>query len=82
MISRLERRAAADLEAPVQAIREHIRRAPSAHIDETSWREGRAKVWLWAAVAKSATVFEIARSRGADVARGLLGVCPSIAFGP
>jgi transposase len=30
-------------------------------------------VWLWAAVTRSATVFRIAKSRGADVARSLLG---------
>ena len=73
MISRLERQAAADLEAPVGELREHVRRAASAHIDETSWWQGQEKMWLWAAVAKSATVFTIARSRGAEVARGLLG---------
>ena len=30
-------------------------------------------MWLWAAVAKSATVFTIAKSRGAEVAKGMLG---------
>src|SRR5438309_5996640 len=73
MICRLERRAAGDLEAPVDELREHVRRAASAHIDETSWWQGRDKMWLWAAMTKSATVFAIAKSRGADVARGLLG---------
>jgi transposase len=74
MICRLERRGAAELEAPVEGLREHVRSAASAHIDETSWWQGRDKMWLWAAVTKSATVFTIARSRGADVARSLLGV--------
>jgi transposase len=73
MISRLERRAAAELEAPVEELREHVRRAATAHIDETSWWQGRDKAWLWAAVTKSATVFTIARSRGADIARAILG---------
>ena len=73
MISRLERRAAAELEAPVEELREHVRRASPAHVDETSRRQGRDKAWLRAAVAESATVFTIARSRGADVARGMLG---------
>jgi transposase len=73
MISRLERQAAADLDAPVGELREHVRRAASAHIDETSWWQGQEKMWLWAAVAKSATVFTIARSRGADVAKAMLG---------
>src|SRR3954468_3438042 len=73
IICRLERRGAADLVAPVEGLREHVRTAASAHIDETSWWQGREKMWLWAAVTKSATVFTIARPRGADIARGLLG---------
>src|SRR3954453_17488826 len=73
MICRLERQGGAELEAPVEGLREHVRTAASAHIDETSWRQGRDKMWLWAAMTKSATVFTIARSRGADIARGLLG---------
>jgi transposase len=72
-ICRLERHAAAELEAPVEELRRHVRTAASAHIDETSWWQGRDKMWLWTAVTKSATVFTIARSRGADVARRMLG---------
>jgi transposase len=73
MICRLERQGAAELEAPVEGLREHVRTAASAHIDETSWWQGRDKMWLWAAITKGATVFTIAKSRGAEVARGLLG---------
>jgi transposase len=73
MISRLERQAAAELEPPVEELREYVRRADSAHIDETSWKQGRDKAWLWVAVTRLATVFAIATSRGADVARDLLG---------
>jgi transposase len=73
MICRLERQGADELEAPVGELREHVRTAASAHIDETSWWQGQDKMWLWAALTKSATVFTIAGSRGADVARGLLG---------
>ena len=72
-ICRLERHAAAELEAPVEELRRHVRTAASAHIDETSWWQGRGKIWLWAAVTKAATVFTIAESRGADVARRMLG---------
>jgi transposase len=73
MICRLGRQGAAGRAAPVEGPREHVRTAGSARIDETSWRQGRDKMWLWAAVTKGATVFTIARSRGAEVARGLLG---------
>jgi transposase len=44
-----------------------------AHIDETSWWQGRKKAWLWVAVTKMVTVFTIATSRGAEVVKGLLG---------
>jgi transposase len=73
MISRLERQGAAELEAPVEELRRHVRDAASAHIDETSWRQGRAKAWLWAAVTDLVTVFTIAHSRGAEVAKAMLG---------
>jgi transposase len=73
MISRLERQAAAELEAPVQELREYVRRADSAHVDETSWKQGRGKAWLWVAVTRLVTIFAIATSRGAEVAKDLLG---------
>ena len=73
MICRLERQGAAELEAPVEDLREYVRDAASAHIDETSWWQGRDKMWLWVAVTRLVTVFTIAPSRGADVAREMLG---------
>lgn len=73
MIARLERQGAAELEIPVEELREHVRAAASAHIDETSWWQGRVRVWLWAAVTAMATVFTIAPTRGAEVARAILG---------
>ena len=73
MICRLERQAAAELEAPVEDLREYVREAAAAHIDETSWWQGQDKMWLWTAVTRLVTVFTIAPSRGADVAREILG---------
>lgn len=73
MICRLERQGAAELQAPVGELREHARDAASAHIDETSWRQGGEKAWLWVAVTNLVTVFTIAPSRGAEVARTMLG---------
>jgi len=73
MIARLERQGAAELEAPVEELREHVRAADSAHIDETSWWQGRVRVRLWTAVTTMVTAFTIAPSRGAEVAREILG---------
>src|SRR3954447_5566346 len=76
MICRLERQSADELEAPVEELREYVREAAVAHIDETSWWQGRDKMWLWTAVTRLVTVFTIAPSRGADVARDMLGTDP------
>jgi transposase len=61
------------LAAPVEELRQYFRDAATAHIDETSWWQGRDKMWLWAAVTRRVTIFTIAPSRGADVAREVLG---------
>jgi transposase len=42
-------------------------------VDETGWREGRQRAWLWAAVTAEATAFRIDRSRGADALHALVG---------
>src|SRR5512135_758870 len=73
MICRLDRQAATELESPVEELRQHVRDAASAPIDETSWKQGRDRAWLWGAVTNLVTVFVIATSRGAEVARGMLG---------
>jgi transposase len=76
MNCRLERQAVAGLEAPVEELREYVREAAVAHIDETWWWQGRDKMWLWTAVTRLVRVFTIAPSRGADVARDILGTDP------
>ncbi|HEY4564154.1 MAG TPA: DUF6444 domain-containing protein [Thermoanaerobaculia bacterium] len=63
MICRLERQSADELEAPVEELREYVREAAVAHIDETSWWQGRDRMWLWTAVTRLVTVFAIAPSR-------------------
>src|SRR3954451_8242094 len=73
MICRMARQSADELEAPVEGLREHVREAAVAHIDETSWWQGRDKMWLWAAVTRGATAFTIAPTRGAAIAREILG---------
>lgn len=73
MICRLERQSADELEAPVEELRQYVREAAVAHIDETSWWQGRDKMWLWAAVTRLVTVFTIAPTRGANVAKEILG---------
>ncbi len=73
MICRLERQGAAELEAPFEDLREHVRQADSGHIDETSRKQDDEKMWLRVAVTRLVTVFTIAPTRGAEVARSMLG---------
>src|SRR5450759_3931196 len=73
MISKLERYSAAALEAPYNELATAVHQSEVVNIDETSWRENRCKVWLWATVTGLFTVFTIAKHRSGDVARALLG---------
>jgi transposase len=73
MISKLERRSAAALEAPYNELAIAVHRAKATNIDETSWRQRLRKVWLWAVVTPLFTVFTIAKNRSGDVAKALLG---------
>jgi transposase len=73
MVSKLERQAAAALEAPYNELAASVHQAAVVNVDETSWRENRRKVWLWATVTKLVTVFTIAAHRSRDVAMALLG---------
>lgn len=68
----LERQATQALAGPVAEARAYVRGQP-ANVDETSWREARAKGWLWTAVTAALTVFLIRRSRGAGPLAELLG---------
>jgi len=72
MIGKLQRQVAGTLEAPVAQLRAYVQ-GQSANVDETGWREGGRRAWLWAAVTRLVSVFVIAPSRGAAVVGELLG---------
>ena len=73
MISKLERQSAAALEAPYNELATAVHHAEVVNIDETSWREDRRKVWLWATVTPLFTVFTIASNRTPRSPRPCLG---------
>jgi transposase len=50
-----------------------VQQPPTAYLDETGWREGQQRAWLWTAVTSWVTVFVVRRSRGGKVAQELLG---------
>lgn len=72
-VSKMEREASAALAVPVEEAQTYVGAQPVAHADETGWRECNLKAWLWVAVTPLVAVFKIARSRGAEVAKDLLG---------
>jgi transposase len=83
MVCKTERHAAEAVAAPVEAVCDHVRSPAAAGVDETGWREGKRRAWLWAAVTAEATAFRIARSRGADAPHALVGepIAPAVVSG-
>src|SRR5262249_40604130 len=72
-ISPLEQATTAAVAAPVEEARTYVHEQAVAHLDETSWRQGNKRAWLWVAVTSLVTVFVVRLSRGGQVARELLG---------
>src|SRR5215468_2809069 len=72
-IGPLERATTEAVAAPVEEARTYVQAQEVAHLDETSWRQGDKRAWLWVAVTSLVTVFVVRLSRGGQVARELLG---------
>jgi len=72
-ISPLEATMTAAVTTPVEEARTYVHEQAVAHLDETSWRQGGQRAWLWGAVTSWVPVFVIRLSRGGSVARDLLG---------
>jgi transposase len=72
-IANLEHATVQALAVPVAEAQTHVRAQSIAYLDETGWREGHARAWLWVAVTAWVTVFVVRLSRGAKVAQELLG---------
>lgn len=58
---------------PVAAAAEAARAQSVAHVDETGWRVGARRAWLWVMATTVATFFLVRRRRNQEVARELLG---------
>jgi len=72
-ISQSEKATTEVLAEPVAAARAYVPEQPVVYLDETSWRQGVKRGWLWVAVTSWVTVFVVRLSRGGQVARELLG---------
>ena len=60
------------LESPVAEAQAYVQTQP-ANVDETSWREGKKKAWLWVAATKLVAIFAIHLSRARASFQELLG---------
>ena len=72
-ISKLETATSRALQQPVEQAHAVAQQQAVAHADETGWRQGGKKAWLWTMVTNAAVVFVIRFSRGGKVAKELLG---------
>ena len=72
-ISKLEHATFQALAEPVAEARTYVQAQPAAYLDETGWREGLQRAWLWTAVTAYVTVLVVRLSRRAKVAHELLG---------
>ena len=73
MVIKAQKQVTAALEAPFVEAHTVVKAALHAYADETSWRLDKARAWLWVAVTSLVTVFLVRPSRGAKVAKELLG---------
>jgi transposase len=72
MVSKLRQRTAEALLVPWLQVALYVR-TQNVNIDETSWREGKKRAYLWSAVTPLAALFHIAKGRTAQIAQKLLG---------
>jgi transposase len=72
-VANLERATTQAVAAPVAEARAYVQAQPTAYADETGWREGPHRAWLWTVVTTGVTVFAVRLSRSGKVAQELLG---------
>ena len=72
-IANLEQATSEAVAAPVDEVARAIREQPVVHADETGWFERSKRAWLWVAVSAHMALFLVRLSRGAKVAKELLG---------
>jgi transposase len=72
-VVRQEQAQSAALAPVVEETQAAVQQAAVVNIDETGWRQGQRRAWLWTVVTGALTVFWIDRSRGGAVVEQVLG---------
>ena len=73
-VPKLEKRTSAAIAPAVEEARAYVCTQPVANQDETGWREGCKKAWLWVLATQSVSVFLVDLHRSAEVAKAMIGV--------
>jgi transposase len=71
-VSAVEQSVSVALSQPVEEAQTYVRQQAVVNADETSWRQGKQRLWLWIGTTPLVTVFLLA-TRGAEGAQQLLG---------
>lgn len=69
----LEQRTSEAIAQPVAEAHTYVQSQPAVHQDETGWKQGIDKAWLWVAATPLVTVFLVAMHRSTEVAKQILG---------
>lgn len=69
----LQQTVSAAIAPAYQSIQTTLQQQGHVHMDETGWKEGGKRRWLWVVVSTVATLFHVAASRGGKVITTLLG---------
>jgi transposase len=71
----LERQTSEILQPVVEQANDYVRERP-VNVDETSWKQGKNRAWLWVAATKLVAVYAIHLSRSRAAFHSLMGVDP------
>jgi transposase len=74
IVPNLEKRTSAAIASVVEEARSYARSQAAVHQDETGWKEGLKKAWMWVLATQDVTVFMIDLHRSAEVAKKMLGI--------
>ncbi len=72
-IAAAQKRLSQTLVKPVAALHEFVEQQSVSLVDETSWREKRARPWLWVKATARATVFKVLPGRSRQDAKAIIG---------
>jgi transposase len=72
-VTACEQATSAAVATPVAEAQGYVQQQAVVHVDETGWREGAHRAWLWVAVTTLVTVFLVHTRRGTVAAKALLG---------